>query len=683
MPDHRDPNADPPPSSPWESSEAERPDDAIEFRELGPESAPAAGPRASAPADDREEPAWRPAGAGGAFEIEMFDEEREPQAGSYFAEIAPEPPPQPEELIHAPARGRKAGSGGAEPWRLGMAETLDPAVRRPQRRPPLALRLWWGLMPLILLVAGYASVIFSQDGVGYAWDEAYYYRPSLQAIDWLLDLARGQTGLDQASVDYYWEERHEHPSVQKFLSGFALHFFPNPESQLFAMRLPMAVLFGLTLSLIYLLGRRAWGTMPGLIAALIYLTLPRVFGHAHFASMETPLVFMTLLVVFCFLRGLFSPTWAVATGVAFGLLLATKINGFFLPIPLLVWAHLFARRRYVNNVFAMLFLGPVVMVAVWPWLWHDTVHRLLEYLAFHASHQQTALYFLGRKWGYGGVNAPWFYPLVMIGVTLPLFSLALVIYGILRTLFRIRRRPLGALFVLCAAVLLGVACAPVTPRYDGVRLFLPVFPFLALLGGAGLESLIRRIQRWTARSRRFHDLEILRVGHLLTAGAALAILAEGVTALVLYHPFYLSYFNPLVGGLEGAERRGFETTYWGEALNEEVIETLNGLPDRPDGAPPSIRPLALHGLNLAHLQEWGLLRADLRFDAEPPYDYHLLLMRRGFFNRPERALADTRAFPIERRWLKFGVPMIALYRTGEAFEQFWPTMPPNPPVGQE
>ena len=55
------------------------------------------------------------------------------------------------------------------------------------------------------------------------------------------------------------------------------------------MRLPIAILFGMSLNLIYWLGRRTWGPVPGLIAALIYATMPRIFGHAHLASIKMPL----------------------------------------------------------------------------------------------------------------------------------------------------------------------------------------------------------------------------------------------------------------------------------------------------------------------------------------------------------------------------------------------------------
>ena len=228
----------------------------------------------------------------------------------------------------------------------------------------------------------------------------------------------------------------------------------------------------------------------------------------------------------------------------------------------------------------MLTLSPLVFVAAWPWLWHDTAFKILDYLKFHVTHAQTSLFFLGRIWGsMVGENAPWYYPLVIVGVTIPLASLILILWGLLRTILALPRRPISALFLLCVLVMLGVASAPSTPRYDGERLFLPVFAFLALLGGSGAVGLIGLIQRLVRTGREQQETAYQRrFQRWVTAALALIILFDGGSAIARFHPYLLSYFNPLVGGLKGAQQLGFETTYWGEALNQEVIDKINSLP---------------------------------------------------------------------------------------------------------
>jgi hypothetical protein len=94
------------------------------------------------------------------------------------------------------------------------------------------------------------------------------------------------------------------------------------------------------------------------------------------------------------------------------------------------------------------------------------------------------------------------------------------------------------------------------PVYDGERLFLHVFPAWAALAGVGAAALWDRWRRPGAR---------------VALGAAIAAQGYGVVAL---HPFGLSYYNALVGGLPGAERLGLELTYWGDAVDRTLLDAL-------------------------------------------------------------------------------------------------------------
>ncbi|MBI3736961.1 glycosyltransferase family 39 protein [Candidatus Sumerlaeota bacterium] len=543
---------------------------------------------------------------------------------------------------------------------------------------------WGFLIPLLLFILGTVSVVSTQRLIGYAWDEAYYYEPAKDAAGWVLDTVSDliDTGGDltrlpswasiKSSIDRDWEERHEHPSFQKLLSGFSLLSFENIIGPIYAMRLPIAILFGASLTLIYLLGRRTWGPQAGVLGALAYWAMPQIFGFAHFATMETPLVFSTLLFIYCFIRGIDSRFWAFLTGVSLGLLLATKINGFFLIPPMILWGYVYARQRAIHNFFSMLILAPICFVAFWPWLWPDPVHRFLDYINFHAGHQQTALYFEGIKYGFGGEPAPFYYPSIMVAVTVPVSILALAAFGLLESFVAIFRRPLAALYLLLGVVTWAVASAPGTPKYDGVRLFLPLFAFIALLAGGGAHLFVA-FANWLDRRRDpwGSSNKLLKI---VSWGLALVILTDGGIAISRYYPYLLSYFNPLAGGIKGAEERGFEVTYWGEAVNEDVIKEINEkLPKEA-----SLKVLALHEKCFEHLQKWKKLREDIKLGGDPPYDAHLLLWRRGFFLRPEKALSTSNAFPPIAEWKKNDVTLLTLHRTGPAFEAYWPTIAPPP-----
>ena len=58
---------------------------------------------------------------------------------------------------------------------------------------------------------------------------------------------------------------------------------------------------------------------------------------------------------------------------------------------------------------------------------------------------------------------------------------------------------------------------------------------------------------------------------IATIGLSLLLAGQAI-GLAAYRPAYLSYYNLLVGGLAGAERLGFEPTYWGDSVTSDLLD---------------------------------------------------------------------------------------------------------------
>ena len=97
--------------------------------------------------------------------------------------------------------------------------------------------------------------------------------------------------------------------------------------------------------------------------------------------------------------------------------------------------------------------------------------------------------------------------------------------------------------------------------------------FLAGLAGLAFQLFERVVDR--LRSEEFSTAPVLSV-------AALLLLGPPAYWSFRAHPHELSYYNGLVGGLPGAQRLGFEPTYWYDAVTPGVLNELNdperGLP---------------------------------------------------------------------------------------------------------
>lgn len=513
------------------------------------------------------------------------------------------------------------------------------------------------------------SVLLTISAVGFSWDEAYYYEPAKSAVSWLKEfLSNPVTAARKDSINYAFAEVNELPALSKFALGLSQRLFADVFGEFYSMRVAPATAYALALVLIYLIGFNVGGRIVALASMGLYGLMPRVFGHAHIAATESLANFTILLTTWLFLKSIDSnrTLWAILCAIAGGLALATRINCLLMFPVLIIVGYVYWHERAIKPLFYLIIVSPLVMILASPWFWHNTILRVLEYFIFFATHKSTAVFYLGVKYVPGGPLVPWHYPWVISAITLPEVSLLFIVLGLIISLFSLHREKV-ALILAMALVSLIIVTLPGSPKYDGERLFLPAFPFLAILGGCGLFHVSKFLgELVTAKPSTAHRF----IKYFATI-LIIFVFGNGLWTTIDYYPFHLSYFNSLIGGLSGANQAGMEVTYWGEAVNKDVINYLNE--NLPPGA--KLKLLALHDKVFELLQRENILRADIQLNTPPPYDYHLLLVRKGFFARPERYLYEywrpMKVFLFKR------TPLVVLYKTGPAFEQEWIKLKPE------
>jgi len=289
--------------------------------------------------------------------------------------------------------------------------------------------------------------------------------------------------------------------------------------------------------------------------------------------------------------------------------------------------------------------GAAIFWALNPMLWVDPVffarRWVLESLT-RADWAPISTYYLGRVYPF---SLPWHHVFVMTGAVTPLGILALAGAGAIAGLRRVD--PLAVLCAATVAFLWTTMLLPRAPHHDGVRMFIVVFPFLGMLAGYGLQ------RAWRMVGSRGRALVL-----------ALAFVPAGVQ-LAWVHPYELAYYGEVVGGVRGARRLGFETTYWMDGYTGPVLEWMNR--ELPRGA----RVYVLgNDLALEFEQAYGRVRGDIEWVSREQADWALVQMRQGFMG-PETVelVAETR--PAYRLELQ-GVPLVAIYRVG----------PPAAPTGE-
>jgi hypothetical protein len=506
------------------------------------------------------------------------------------------------------------------------------------------------------LGAGYTTwLLRTVQDLGYARDEGFYFQAAASYGRWFEQLlADPRAALARRAVDGAWSANHEHPALIKSLFALSSTFLQK-RWHLFAMegssyRFPAMALAGLAVALVYLWGTEARGRVVGVAAALAFALMPRVFFQAHLACFDVPIVAMWTLGAYAYWRalrtgGALAP---LAAGVAFGLALDTKHNSWFLPIAcaahflaLHLWAavartragallprpsvDLPVRRRAFWALAAMGLVGPAVLYALWPWIWHDPVARVREYAQFHLNHEYYNMEFLGKN--YWVAPMPRGYAWVMTlgtvpGITLVLFAVGLAtrgrvwlgglidrLRGIAGPARRVDAAGTDLLWLLALVINYAAWLSPRTPIFGGTKHWMTAYPFLALYAGVGFDAVVRAARREAFR------LRARRVALRRLAGSAWAAASLlGVTAVaaplvetVRSHPWGLSAYTPLVGGAPGAASLGLNRTFWGYATGA-VTPFLDT--EVPRGGSVYIHDTA--GPSWDMLQRDGRLRKDVR-----------------------------------------------------------------------
>lgn len=447
------------------------------------------------------------------------------------------------------------------------------------------LRRWLRSMAVPALIAAGAVMIVCStiNHYGLTYDEGWYISRSMRARSWARELVtRPRFALSENGIRKYWAAEvrlgdkvltEQQPGAVKLVCGW----FGYPLGRLFGASLPeragTALFYGACLAAVYVFVGSVWGNAAGAFASATLLLMPRVFAHAHLCALDVPVMSMMAIsaaLMFAAVQRK-SLTLGALSGLAWGVALGCKINAIFLPVIIMLWILSLHREFALRAALCMLIGGPLGFVGTWPWLWYDTVTRTADYLAFHLKHYPVAVSYFGVV----STQQPWHYPLVMAAITTPPVTLALGLIGIaatLRTLWRQgKSNPLlrGAastqqshalLLLLGALFTIGPNCLPSAPKYTGERLFLPFFPFLSATAAVGFGLL----GSWLS-SRLSEGAKTVSARRRLKVLLTLLLLLPALRAVAGTHPFQLSYYNILIGGLQGAAARGMEATYWGDS----------------------------------------------------------------------------------------------------------------------
>ncbi|MBD2039516.1 glycosyltransferase family 39 protein [Microcoleus sp. FACHB-672] len=314
---------------------------------------------------------------------------------------------------------------------------------------------------------------------------------------------------------------------------------------------------------IYILAKQLLGRPAALAAISLLILEPFFLGYQRFITtdaLQADFSVLALLLLLLYLRGDGDRKWLVASGALMGLATAAKIPTLCLVPAVIIWIVLIElglwrtnfpprgwKRQIIDLMLWSMSLGAVIFL-IWPALWvaprqtFDALKEGLEKEADRGGH-----FFLGQISTSPGLA---FYPLVLAYRLSPAMQAGLLACLAILVIPKLRRGckktpELIALFLIPLCVL--VFLSTINSKFD--RYFLLAWPELALLAGVGWRTIGAWVKHWgVSLQPRLSNNWVARwkTNRGIKTGVLLAL--AQIVILLPHYPYYLTYYNPLLGG---------------------------------------------------------------------------------------------------------------------------------------
>ena len=214
----------------------------------------------------------------------------------------------------------------------------------------------------------------------------------------------------------------------------------------------------------------------------------------------------------------------------------------------------------------------------WPWLWYDPSSRLRAYWGTGVARPTILVQYFGQV--FADRDVPWHYPWFYFAATVPL---GLQLLGGIGVVQGWKNRRADAFPLLLAGTIAAFLDSLQHARAD-LRRRTTVLARLS-----GMVALDRSGLRHALEPFSTDSVSVADFGSFWLASCWPRVMERSSL-----HPFGLSFYNGLTGGLSGAERLGLELTYWNDAVDQVLLDRLarEGQPGATGGARAHSLPTA-------------------------------------------------------------------------------------------
>jgi hypothetical protein len=388
------------------------------------------------------------------------------------------------------------------------------------------------------------------------------------------------------------------------------------------------VLFAtMLLCLLYLFCLTYFDLMTAVISTASLALFPSFVGFSHVLVKDIPMAFFFFLSIFSCVRAYETQrtAWIIMAGILFGLSINVKINALFIPIILGVWLvvankNLGCLKTFLDKKWLLLpAMSLTTVYASWPFLWlHPIAHfrAMIRHFVRDIPLQRIEVTYLGNIFT-SGVDVPWHYAPVYLGMSTPLVILAFSAVGFfLMAKDTIdSKNKMSPLVLIWFFVVIGKFMFT-NVTYSGIRLFLEAVPALCVMAGYGAACMYTRAFGFMGSLRPAYK-------HALLSFVFIVLYVPTLIANIQIHPYQFGYFNELVGGPGGVYESNLGDLFYSPAFKDGA-EWLNR------NAPPGSTVKIAEPVHIAKLY----LRSDIVVADRNAARYDYLMLPHEIDNKP-------------------------------------------------
>lgn len=449
------------------------------------------------------------------------------------------------------------------------------------------------------------------DKPGEIWDERSRYAAGLS---YMFNIVNADFTKES------WEINFAHPPVGKYLYGLvnganvymqvpgllslsydeSLKILDDTRSVI-PGRMLAITLASMSVVFTFMVAREFLGYKVGIASALVLLASPVFVANMKVGNLEAPLIFFFMSGIYVLLKALKdggNSNYYVVFGIVAGLAVASKFNNiiifFLLPVFYVIFNYneiLKQKLGHVRKMPVKMLLTPaiafLVMLVLWPWMWSDPIGNLYTSLTWWTY--QSPEYYLGNL-----QPASYEYYLLYFIATTPVVMLGIFAFGLYKSKDNGTFLKIAIAWFAVSMIIFSMTGF----KQNGPRYIISLYPAFAILVGYGIVNIFDKVRE---KYGKFSYL------------VPVLLAAYMIMTLAAVHPFYITYYNEIVGGPGNVyDGKIMVVGFQGEGIHE-AVEYVNSV--APEDSTIEFHSVPVHVT--------GNLREDV-IDVNPPTDKEYL-----------------------------------------------------------